>query len=139
MKINSAGFMAVSLILLAACTYTLRSQQFSINIQIATAERASVLRETVRHFARSHGFQKEIKPGNEVVSEGNGNFALSFIAADESYISLNNVLKKNCYSLGIYSAQGELVAGRLGVILIQSLKEHGIILDGKAPISECKS
>lgn len=112
---------------LVACTYERRSQQYSLAIRADTAERASIVREAVKSFARSNGFQKETTAGNEEYLEKNGNFVLSFIAKDESYISLNNVSQKSCYSIGVYSAQGKSVAENVGQRLLRSLKEQNLI------------
>jgi hypothetical protein len=139
MKLKRFRFlMMVPFIFSAACTYKLHSQQYSVAVRTETTERASILRETVRGFAKSNGFQKETTAGNEDYLEKNGNFVLSFIAKDESYISLNNVSKKDCYSIGIYSAQGGAAAGNLGGNLVRSLKEQGLINDEKGVLSKCE-
>jgi hypothetical protein len=129
--------MVVPFIFLAACTYKLHSQQYSVAVRTETTERASVLRETVRGFAKSNGFQKETTAGNEDHLEKNGNYVLSFITKDESYISLNNVSKKDCYSIGIYSAQGEAAAENLRGNLVRLLTEQGLINE-KGPLSKCE-
>jgi hypothetical protein len=130
--------MVVPFIFFAACTYELHSQQYTVAVRVGGSERASLLRETVRAFAKRNGFVKETTAGNEDYLEKNGNFVLSFVSKDESYISLNNVSRKDCYSVGIYSTQGETVAVNLGGSLVRSLKEQGLLNDEIDVFSKCE-
>lgn len=92
MKLKSIRFLTVvPFIFFAACTYKSHNQQYSVAVRTETSERALVLREVVKGFAKSNGFQKQTTAGNEDYLVKNGNFVLSFIAGDESNIFLNNV------------------------------------------------
>lgn len=123
--------------LLPGCTYETHTQQFSFAARPKSPAAGANLRALAMDFAKRNGFAKETKAGNSGHLEKGGVYIISFIANDESYISLNNVSDKGCYSVGVYSASGDASASAIGQRLIQLLNEMKIDDEMIVPQSKC--
>lgn len=123
--------------LLVGCKYETRTQQFSFAARPKSPMESTDFRELAMNFAKLNGFTKVTRAGNSEHLEKGGVYIISFIARDESFITLNNVSDKGCYSVGVYSARGDAAASAIGQGLIQILNEKKIG-DGRiVPQSKC--
>lgn len=128
---------AAPLMLVAGCIYDRHTQQFSFATHTRSSVEGANFRELAMGFAKGNGFTKEIRAGNSAYLEKEGMYVISFIARDESYISINNVGNKDCYSVGIYSAGGDAAASAIGQALIQLLNKKKIGDEMIASQSRC--
>lgn len=119
-SIKRVIFLLLTVFLLASfggCQYEVKRHQYSFAVRTKNIDDASLLRAAVKSFAKSEGFAKETQADNEAHLEKSGMYLLSFYSDDKSFISLSNIVDRQCYDVAVYSSVSASAADALGTRL----------------------
>lgn len=112
------------LLIVSGCTYHVRNPQFSIAIKTNSVDQAKLLRNFIAVFSQSKGFNRKEGIGNASQLEQSGMYFQSYSSADDSLITITNIVGGNCYDISVYSTTGNADAQARGVQLRSALLEE---------------
>tara|TARA_R110001583_G_C5619575_1_gene406155 strand:+ start:873 stop:1304 length:432 start_codon:yes stop_codon:yes gene_type:complete len=104
-------FILIGIIHMTSCSESTFHAQQNMVITVDDDKQSLLLLDIVQKFASDNEYDHKTQAGNAEYLSQQGKFQVVIKStSDNSFVSINNILKKRCVSISVYSSGGEQLA-----------------------------